>query len=130
MKYLCKSGCGAEVSGKDRNCYKCANSGKNNPAWQGGKNKEKYKGFDREIRRQIRFRDHFECQLCGKKQNAFGKDKTNQLEIHHINYQKEETISCNLVALCKECHIKTNFDRQDWQLKFAEIFKTRGLYQK
>jgi len=128
MKYLCKSGCGKEVSGKDRNCYICANSGKNNPAWQGGKAKEKYKGFDRQIRKQIRFRDGFKCQLCGKKQTTFG-EKTNNLEIHHIDYTKTNTVANNLIALCKVCHIATNFDRDKWIKKFAEIFKMRGLYQ-
>lgn len=117
------------MSGKERNCYKCANTGKNNPAWQGGKAKEKYKGFDRQIRKQIRFRDNFKCQICGKKQVTWGDEKTNQLEIHHIDYSKEHTIAENLIGLCKECHIRTNFERDSWIVYFKELFKKRGLYQ-
>jgi 5-methylcytosine-specific restriction endonuclease McrA len=117
-KYLCIEGCGASVSGKGRRCWKCANSGKNNPAWQGGKAKEKYKGFTREIKQRIRYRDNFECQICHKKQTPFIKE-SEKLQVHHINYNKSHTIDTNLISLCKECHIKTNFNRQTW----IEFFK-------
>lgn len=120
--------CGIEINETSKRCKSCANKGKNNPAWIGGKDKEKYKGFDREIRKRIQYRDKFACQLCGVKMTTFGK-KTDKLECHHIDYNKQNTVPRNLIALCKECHIKTNFQREHWIEVFKEIFKKRGLYQ-
>ena len=118
--------CGAEINDKSTRCKKCANTGKNNPAWIGGKDKEKYVGFDREIRRRIQYRDKFTCQVCGAKMRTFGQ-KTDKLEIHHLDYNKENTVPKNLVALCKTCHIRTNFDREKWIEFFHQLFKKRGL---
>ncbi len=116
--------CGKEINKNSKRCKSCANRGKNNPAWIGGKDKEKYIGFDREIRRRIQYRDKFSCQICGVKQLP---PKTDKLEIHHIDYNKLNTIPKNLVALCKECHIKTNFNRDYYIDYFTKLLKKRGL---
>jgi len=118
--------CGKFISKTAQRCCVCANKGEHNPSWMGGKDKEKYIAFDREIRSRIRYRDKFTCQICGAKQTTFGV-KTDKLEIHHIDYNKEHTFPKNLVALCKSCHIKTNFDREKWIQYFHDLFKKRGL---
>jgi 5-methylcytosine-specific restriction endonuclease McrA len=116
--------CGKEISKTAERCYSCANKGKNNPAYLGGKDKEKYKGFDNNLRNSILFRDKFKCQICGEKQVMF---KTDKLDCHHIDYNKENSVPKNLIALCKKCHIKTNFDREKWIEFFRNLFIKRGI---
>lgn len=118
--------CGTRISSQARRCKPCANKRANNPNWRGGKDNEKYKDFNREIRNRIRYRDNFTCQICGAKQIMFGK-KTGKLEVHHIDYNKEHTNPKNLVGLCKTCHIKTNYNREYWIKYFNDLFKKRGL---
>lgn len=56
------------------------------------------------------------CQICNKKYNPNGK-YTNDLDVHHINFQKDcingfskvkpylsKNSKANLIVLCKECH--------------------------
>jgi 5-methylcytosine-specific restriction endonuclease McrA len=117
--------CGKPVTKKSKRCMKCANTQANNPNWCGGLDKEKYsKTFTNEVRDQIRFRDKFTCQVCGKKRIAREEFK---LEVHHIDYGKSNTSSKNLVALCKSCHIKTNYDREKWIKYFKDLFINRGI---
>ena len=58
-----------------------------------------------ELKTNIRKRDLFVCQLCG----LHGHD------VHHINYDKEDCREDNLITLCRSCHSKTNFNRDEWQ---------------
>jgi len=91
--------------------YRKNHSGENNYNWQGGKSFEEY-GFDfnRRLRMQIRERDNFTCQECGYTESQLGYI----LSIHHIDYNKKNNNSNNLISLCKSCHSKTNFNREDW----------------
>ena len=60
------------------------------------------------IRRQIRERDNYTCQHCGKTEEELGK----RLDVHHIKPYKEfktsqeANVEENLVALCSSCHHK------------------------
>jgi 5-methylcytosine-specific restriction endonuclease McrA len=119
--------CGILIWQGSTRCSKCANTKQNNPNWLGGLDDEKYKiDFNRDIRSRIRFRDRFTCQICGKKEQP---GKENRLDVHHIDYNKLNTSSSNLVALCRSCHIDTNSNREKWVLFFKEQFKKRGLYE-
>ena len=60
------------------------------------------------LRRSIRERDNYICQICNKMQGDYSFD------IHHIDYDKNNCNPSNLVALCRSCHIKTNFNRNKW----------------
>lgn len=71
--------------------------------------------FDSALKEQVRFRDKYICQLCGCSQIENGS----QLDCHHIDYNKKNNVLNNLVALCKSCHRKTNWNRNYWK----EIFK-------
>jgi len=119
MKNYCVE-CKKEISSGAKMCKSCANKGKNNPAWIGGKDKEKYVGFTRELRGRIHYRDKFTCQICGKKMTTFGT-KTDKLEVHHIDYNKENCDLDNLISLCHNDHMRTNKpkDREKWQSIFA-----------
>jgi hypothetical protein len=39
-----------------------------------------------------------------------------RLEIHHINYNKEDCDEFNLITLCKVCNIMANYNRVHWEL--------------
>lgn len=69
------------------------------------------------LRRSIRERDKYTCQLCGKHQG----DRS--FAVHHIDYDKMNSNVDNLITLCYSCHLKTNTNREDWK-KYFKIFKT------
>ncbi len=91
-------------------------SGKNNSNWQGGISFEPYSPeFDEQLKKLIRQRDGYKCQLCGTPENGI------TLNIHHIDYDKKNSSPDNLISLCKYCHTKTNFNRDFWEKYFNEI---------
>jgi len=84
------------------------------PNWQGGKSFKPYTiDWTVTLRRSIRERDHYTCQLCGELQG----DRV--LDVHHIDYDKKNCNPDNLITLCRGCHSKTGFDRQRW-IKYFE----------
>ncbi len=85
------------------------NVGENNAFWQGGIADLPYPYEFRKIKKLIKERDNYTCQECGKQFK--GK---NQLDIHHIDYNKKNSKPENLITLCKSCHGKTKFIRGDW----------------
>jgi len=77
--------------------------------WQGGKSLEPYTvDWTRTLRRSIRERDEYTCQLCGRHQ----EDKA--FCVHHIDYDKKNCSPSNLITLCVHCHNKTNTNRNYW----------------
>ena len=65
--------------------------------------------WTRTLRISIRERDHYTCQLCKEKQGD------EALSVHHIDYDKRNCNSDNLISLCRTCHTKTNTNRSEWQ---------------
>jgi len=105
-------------------------TGKNNPAWLGGISFEPYTpDFNSVLKKQIRQRDNFICQECGKPENELKR----KLSVHHIDYNKKNSKSLNLISLCILCHIKTNMDRKHWENYFKmkvfirEFFDPRNV---
>jgi hypothetical protein len=43
-----------------------------------------------------------------------------KLAVHHIDYVKENCSEINLIALCHDCHVKTNFNREQWTILFQD----------
>jgi len=94
-----------------------ANSGIKSGSWNGGSSRFPYPLEWREsLKKYIRERDGHRCQWCGKHQD---KIKIS-LHVHHIDYDKENLDPNNLISLCPSCHIKTNFNRDYWELKLRE----------
>ena len=80
-----------------------------NPNWRGGISYEPYSmDWVETLKRAIRERDHYACQLCG----ALQGEKV--LHIHHIDYNKKTCDPEKLITLCNKCHGKTNFNREKW----------------
>ena len=98
--------------------------GKNNPNWQGGSSFEPYSfDFNIKLKETIRKRDKYICQKCGIKQkdNIIG-NKQQKLDIHHINYNKQNCKEDNLIALCHKCNTKVNFNRDYYYAYFIYIY--------
>lgn len=88
----------------------------NNPNWNGGKSFELYPlEFDEGLKEMIRERDDRICQICGKLEIEDRNDGYGRLCIHHIDYDKNNNDPRNLISLCHDCHVKTNFNRDIWK---------------
>jgi hypothetical protein len=91
------------------------NKGSKNPRWLGGTSFGPYTSeFCKDLKREIRNRDNHECQLCGVPQEKNHR----ALSIHHIDYDKLNCDSVNLVSLCRQCHTRTNSNREYWKVFF------------
>ena len=83
------------------------NKGKDSHNWRGGSSFEPYSiDWTEDLRRAIRKRDKYTCQLCGKEP---------ALHCHHIDYNKKNCNPENLITLCHSCHLKTNGNRKYWK---------------
>ena len=99
-----------------------AQQGEKGPNWRGGISNNPYSVDWREtLRRSIRERDNYICQLCSKQQG----DKA--LSVHHIDYNKKNSNPENLITLCKRCHNKTNYNRKYWSEYFQNINNKRKI---
>ena len=91
--------------------------GGNAPNWQGGISFEPYTSeFNRQLKGLIRNRDGYKCQLCGMPEI----ENIENLTIHHIDYIKKNCLPDNLIALCRSCNSKVNFNRDYWEEYFKE----------
>jgi len=106
---------GTKASKETKLKYSLMRRGKNNPNWKDGKSFEPYPiNWTSEFKESIRERDNHTCKFCNKKQ---GKRK---LDVHHIDYNKENLNPDNLISLCKACHSKTNYNRNYWEVIFSK----------
>jgi len=136
-KYNCEI-CGKEYepqhTHKNRNhkhhvcsfeCYAILRSktyfGENHYNWQGGKSYEPYsKDFAPHLKEFIRNRDYRQCKMCGKIED------NGKLDVHHIDYDKNNCHPDNLISLCHDCHVKTNYNREYW-IEYFQKFMTNRL---
>jgi uncharacterized Zn-finger protein len=68
-----------------------------------GENSEYPLSFYR-IREKILKRDNYECQICNKE----GTD------VHHIDYNKQNSNKKNLITLCGDHNTKANYNKPFW----------------
>ena len=136
-KHYCnEKGCDNEISYENyrignKRCSSCAKIGKRSPAfgvhlfgklnhnWRGGISKEPYP-FDwtKILKASIRTRDNHQCQICGKSTKA----NSRALDVHHIDYDKENLKPDNLISLCRGCHMQSNGNR-DIYIEYFGILK-------
>lgn len=86
--------------------------------WQDGKSFEKYGiEFSKELKQSIKERDNYKCQHPGC------TEMHNSLHVHHIDYDKQNNNSENLITLGTSCHTKTNGknNRQYWTQLYQNI---------
>ena len=93
-------------------------TGKNHPNWIDGRSYEPYPlGWNKTFKEQIRYRDGYQCQICGMPE----VENCRKLDVHHIDYNKNNLDPKNLISLCQSCHSKTNFNRDYWYAYFMYI---------
>ena len=110
---------GRKLSEEIRKKMSEARKGKRNHCWQGGISFEPYGlEFNEDLKETIRNRDRRKCQICEKTELENGK----KLSIHHIDYCKKNNNPNNLITLCRNCHQKTNFNREYWKEYFQKLF--------
>ena len=86
-------------------------TGEKSSSWQGGLSVQGYPfNFDDELKSCIRERDKV-CQLCSKTR----EENARELDVHHIDYVKENLDPKNLIALCRRCNGKVNTKRDFWK---------------
>ncbi len=86
------------------------NLGEKNPMWKGGISFEPYSvDWTETLKRSIRERDHYICQLCNQYGNV----------VHHIDYNKQNCSPKNLITLGLHLIHKVNTNRNYWIKYFS-----------
>lgn len=115
-KHLCKNHASGDGKYCSRECYGLAERGENNHAWKGGLSFEPYTDkFNASFKKSIRQRDNYICAICGNKART----------VHHIDYDKSNTVEENCITVCRSCHGKTNHNRAYWEQKLTKILIRR-----
>lgn len=105
-------------------------TGKDNSAWLGGKSFEPYSSdFNTQFKEAIKQRDNLSCLKCGLFEEDARKIYTKGLHIHHIDYNKLNTIKENCCALCMRCNVEVNKNRPHWTKFFQSLLSERYGYQ-
>jgi len=98
--------------------------GEKNPQWCGGISYEPYcPKFNDSFKERVRVFFGHTCLICGKTQPENGA----KLAIHHILYNKKTCCDDSIpmfAPLCKQCHPKTNHNRERWQYMLSFIIQT------
>lgn len=114
-----------------KRCKSCARKEQykdpsNHPNWLGGVSFEPYSiEFTKNLKNKIRERDDYKCQKCDCIEEEHLKRLNKVLAVHHINYNKEDCSSENLITLCTSCNTKANKNRDFWFMFFSEIINQR-----
>lgn len=105
-----------------RECSSLAHSirmaGTNNPNYVDGNGSSRHPvEFNKRLKKKIRTRDNFTCQVCDIKEEEYGKN----LDVHHIDYDKTNNKEYNLISLCNSCHSTTNGNREFWKQELSNL---------
>ena len=105
-----------------KHCYSHAKEGKLHPRYVNGNSKKPYSlEFSNYLKALIRKRDNHTCQKCGIKEKHYYR----KLDIHHINYNKQDCNEKNLITLCQSCNNKANNNRNYWSTYFISIIRKK-----
>ncbi len=86
--------------------------------WKGGVSSLPYSiEWNKWLREEIKERDNYNCQ------NPKCKNKSNILDVHHIDYNKNNNNKNNLITICKSCHGKTQRRRKYWIWYYKKLLK-------
>jgi len=99
-------------------------SGKNHPNWKGGTSIEPYCEIwgDKKYKNSIKERDGNVCL------NPYCSGITEDLRVHHIDYNKKNCHPLNLITVCISCNSKANKDREWHNLWYKTIIFRRGYH--
>ena len=89
--------------------------------WRGGVSYLPYPvGFNKDLKKKIKERDNYICQLCGKTEKEELKELKRVLCVNHIDFDKNNCFPENLNTLCVKCNVKINYDREKYTRYFQE----------
>ena len=102
-------------------------SGELCPSWKGGISQQDYCPvfYDEEYKQDIRDRDGNICLNCGKTEEQNGR----KLDVHHIDYDKQNCPPKNLVTVCTSCNSQANFEREWHTSWYQAMLKNRYNYK-
>ena len=112
-----------------RRCPTCAiinKFGSGNPNWKGGASFEPYCHIwkDHDYLEDIKSRDGYAClNPCCSSKNS------NNLTIHHVDYNKKNCAPTNLITVCRSCNSKANKDREWHTVWYQTILSNRYNYK-
>ena len=87
--------------------------------WKGGISFEPYTiEWTFGLKKSIKERDFYICQLC---------KTSDDLCVHHIDYNKKNCKENNLITLCRSCNVKVNYNRKKWQKLFKSKIAVASL---
>jgi hypothetical protein len=90
-----------------------------------GKLEYDWKKFNLKFKNKIRERDNQVCMNCG-----IHREKMNKaLDVHHIDYNEQNTIPQNCISLCRKCHGLTQLNRKYWITFFQNILSNLYGYE-
>lgn len=95
-------------------------SGTNNPRYIDGGGTSRYSKEFRDVAILVRNRHGHQCVLCQRSRIENGQE----LDVHHINYDKQDNRPGNLVALCRWCHGKMHGSpeqRHQWKEFWLDV---------
>lgn len=110
------------ISEETRKIWSEQRKGENNWNWNNGSSFEPFGiEFNKELKQFILERDNSICQCpdC--------EHKSTKLDVHHIDFNKKNNNSDNLIILCTSCHMKTNFKKQYFTEFYQSIIKEKYL---
>jgi hypothetical protein len=97
-------------------------SGNKHYNWMGGKTFEPYGQIwtNNKFKSLIKYRDKYKCQ------NPDCYNKSSRLTIHHIDYNKKNCDSHNLITLCNSCNVRANSNRNYWKELYNNIIQEKN----
>ena len=87
-------------------------AGSKHPLWIKNKIRKYPEVWTKRFKTMIRKRDRFTCQKCFK----------HGWIVHHIDYNKNNCETYNLITLCPSHHSKTNINRKKWEYSFIWMY--------
>jgi len=100
----------------------------NKPGWIDGRSFKPYGiEFNIKLKKFIRHRDNYTCQ--NKNCNIPEKECVTKLNVHHIDYNKNNCDPINLIALCRTCNLRANGDRDYWKQYYQKIQIDRKVHE-
>lgn len=95
---------------------------KGNGNWRGG-DSEYSEEFNLKLKTIIRERDDFKCQFCGD------EELDRRFNCHHIDYNKKNSSTKNLILLCETCHGWSNAKRKFWGNYYRNLMREKYNYE-
>lgn len=77
--------------------------------------------FSKRLKTEIRKRDNYKCQNCRITEKEHLKKYKRVLDVHHIDYNKENCKKKNLITLCSKCNIKANTGIDYWYAYYTYL---------